>query len=242
MVQGQYVPLPPDTPSDLGELIAGLLRTAPAEREPQTARAALAMLRDRDQPVASQAELAAWVASARARHEIEGAASADVRPVDELAPGHVLAPGQEAGVPGPDMPASSDMIQLRQRAPRRVAFVRAAGVAAIAACVVGLGLVAHEHLWREQGPSWPLQPATVPGPEPAPAQPIVPVAAQVTPERAECPANVAETQDPRRADEGRDEPQRERIEPQRGARRSARARVRGKAVPLGGEPPPWARP
>lgn len=253
MVQGLYVPLPPDTPSDLAELITGLLRTAPDERWPQTAREALSLLRDHGQPLASAAALAALVASARQQHEAEVVARAIVRPADVLAPGHVLAPGQAPDAPMPDVPAqaSEDRIRLRLRDPRRVTPRRAAGVAAIAACVLGLGVVSHERLRDEQGASLRLQPAAEPahGPEPAPAWPIVPVAVPVAPvavpvaaERPECPTNVAEAAESRLAAEHTGKLQRQRVEGRRGVQRSERARVRGKAVPLGGEPPPWARP
>lgn len=239
MVQGQYVPLPPDTPSDLAALITGLLRTAPDDRRPHTAREALALLRDHGQPMASPAELVALVASARARYEAERAAHADARPPDELAPGYVLAPYTGAAPPqridafDPHAPAhaSDDMLRLRLRVPRRAALLRTVAAAAIVACALVLGLLGY----RLQGPppAPARQPAEVPALVAEPAlRPVAPVAPSPSaPERRAVP----DTRPPRST--GRSAgPRRERV--QRGARPAPLRRP----APVESEPPPWGAP
>jgi serine/threonine protein kinase len=240
MVQGRYVPLPPDTPSDLAELIAGLLRTAPDQRRPQTAREALALLRGRDQPMASPAELAALVASTRDRHETEAALPAHVHPADVLAPGRVLAPHvteeprQRIPAFDPDAraQASDDMLQLRLRAPGRGAIARAAGLVAIVAGVVALGLVARGRWQGEPPPAtpWPIE---VPAPVVVPAQPVAPEApSAITRERAELP----DTRPRRRV--ARAVGRRQRAEVQR----RVRPEPLRQPAPIGSEPPPWGTP
>jgi hypothetical protein len=89
---GIFEPLPPDMPPDLAELLTGLLRKDRNARRPQTVAEALALLRDRDQVIASPEGLAVLVEDAQSRREAALAATlAAVRPPHVLAPGHVLA-------------------------------------------------------------------------------------------------------------------------------------------------------
>lgn len=159
-----------------------------------------------------------------------------VERVVDAAPGCVTQP-----VPGPQ---SEGVGRWHVNAMRRIRTTRAALVAVIMACVLVLGLLVHDRLQREQR-VFVRQPATeapVPVAEPAPAQPIVPVPVPVAPEQPRLPDEIADTTESRRAAERTDTLRRGRVEGQRGAQRGSRARVRGRAVPLGGEPPPWARP
>jgi serine/threonine protein kinase len=105
-LRGDFAPLPPETPADLAELTMGLLRTERDVREPRTAAEALALLRSHDQPMASQAELAALVMDMKSRRgtEPDGAHRAPA-----LAPGELLEAGdvliaRTALAPGEAMP------------------------------------------------------------------------------------------------------------------------------------------
>ncbi len=89
-LRGDFAPLPPDIPPDLAGLAMGLLRTEREAREPQTATGALAWLRRHDQPMASEAELAALVMAMKSQRgaEPDGAGRAP-----SLAPGEMLEAG-----------------------------------------------------------------------------------------------------------------------------------------------------
>jgi serine/threonine protein kinase len=89
-MRGDFAPLPPDAPADLAALAMGLLRTERDAREPQTATGALALLRRHDQPMASQAELAALVMDMKSRR---GAEPDGAHRAPSLAPGEMLEPG-----------------------------------------------------------------------------------------------------------------------------------------------------
>lgn len=234
MVQGKYQPLPPDAPADLAELIAGLLRTARDERWPQTAVEALSLLRRHDQPMASPAELAALIKSAKARRATE---IVDDRPAYALAPGHVLAPRMSlASAPKPNIPASrpdapepatGGMIRMPLRAPGRAVSLRVAGVAGIVACSLVLGFLINDGFRAEQDAVERQQPNE------APAS-VSPTA--VTPARAEAAAKTGDTTEPRRSTQRMDGAQRRRTEVQRDTRPTRR-----RAVPHESEPPPWGR-
>jgi hypothetical protein len=89
---GDFAPLPPDVPADLAGLAMGLLRIDRDAREPQTATDALALLRRHDQPMASQAELAALVMDMKSQR---GAEPDGVHRAPALAPAEMLEPGDE---------------------------------------------------------------------------------------------------------------------------------------------------
>jgi hypothetical protein len=131
--------------------------------------------------------------------------------------------------------------RLRVGVARRVVAGRAALVAAFLACVLALGFLVQDHLRRAQDESSRLQ-AEVPAPDLEPARPVVPVPLPVMPGPPEHPGNIAATMESRRAAGRTSTLHREHLEGQHRGRPSRHARVRGKAVQLGDEPPPWARP
>ncbi len=113
---GDFAPLPPDAPADLAVLAMGLLRIDREAREPQTATGALALLRRRDQPMASQAELAALVMDRKSRR---GAEPDGAHRAPSLAPGEMQEPGDELVArtdpePGEPMP---DAVPVQLLAP-----------------------------------------------------------------------------------------------------------------------------
>jgi serine/threonine protein kinase len=233
MAFGEHVSLPPDTPSDLAELITGLLRTDREARQPQTAAGCIALLRGHGQPIASQEELAALVAEAPSRRKRMRARE---RPAKALKPGHVLASRWASAPPGH---ADGYMVRFRRHTIRSLLLGRVAPGAALVACAVALGMWLQERLRGEQDAARhrPAEPARIA--EPAPAPPVAPIA--MTPERSAVPEETAEITAPHRSQERVDRGHRERIEVRR-SRRAGHGRVRGRPVPLGSEPPPWGTP
>jgi hypothetical protein len=174
ILQDDFAPLPEDTPDDLVELVMGMLQFDPGARWPQSAAEALELLDLREEPMASEEELAALVAAARPRHE---AALASFRPDDELPPGYVLMPRDRVAKPG----RHRGKVRLRVRhtvtrgrlLTRRV--LAAAGiVTALASCALVLGLLLHGGVGDEPGAAELAESRDAPAVEPTLAAPVAP--------------------------------------------------------------------